>query len=1130
MTRRSTKRRAPLPAGAWRRFFAALIAFAFVLVGVPVLLVASSRVGLDASHPFPAIGSSAEIQAYFQRDLTPTEVAPIAMRVLLVVAWALWLAMVLSVLGAIAAARGSSLRSWLPQFALFAGLGRWIAAGLTAVSSLAPHFVSSAALASPRPFTVSSITPDQPVVVERPVAHGFARVQRGESVEIFADRVLGDAARWPEIWELNRDSAVAPDGAVWSAPWKLGAGWDLRLPADAVPAVPTGSGEPRAAKRIERSSAPSAWAQRDNLTVVDEYEVVEGDSFWAIAERFLPDGSPDRDVWEFTEALMRFNAPRLGYAHPAMLHPGDIVEVLATTSNAAAQQSDDAIDGPATTPQHTVVAGDSYWEIAEEALGDAAAPQAVIELTRTLIDVNSPRLGYADQRMIHPGDVVYLTDATTGQPPQPVSSSVAADVDAIAIDELPPPRPSQPTVTVAPTTTTPATSTTTSTTLPPPGPPAPPTATDAGNDPAPSSSSPIGIGQAALIATGVVALLAARRRARLRAAEPPARVPLPHPDAVATERALRRLDASDRLLRVDIALRAAAAELADGEARIVAVRCGTDGTVEVHLTAPAALSAPWHGAERCWTMPGDVPVDELAGRARVVGAPCVALAQIGIDGDGWDVLVDFEATGVLAIDAEPGVADAIVSALAIGLASSEFAEIAQLVGVGIDEAAFLGHRHAQVVPTVDEALELAATLIGTTAAAKRSTFSLRARHTSGEMWEPAVIFVVAGHAGELPGVTSPMSARGGLAIVVGAATEQASTTLRPDGDLWVLEPLGLRVRPIGVGRDELDGLVEVFGDAVEPEPDNGHVTTFDVVASTVDYGTVVVPVEPNGHRGPDDHDGHNGHHIGGAASLLHPQAEDPPAEYRDPPWSLMVRVLGGVEVVDGDLRPAKFERSKTLELVSWLVMHRATANRSAARTALWDLAVRDATFANVVSEARRTMARHVPPPEGDEWLRRTMTDELSLHDEVVADADLVRARFERARSTGGAEAMALLRPAVELVSELPFSGTGYLWPDAEGITSNLVLLATNVSAEYAKLALAAGDVDGVFWATGRGLRVLAGQEGLIALRMRAHAEAGDLSGVRLEWEAYERVLNADPWSDGEPAEKLVALRRELLSR
>ena len=118
-----------------------------------------------------------------------------------------------------------------------------------------------------------------------------------------------------------------------------------------------------------------------------------------------------------------------------------------------------------------------------------------------------------------------------------------------------------------------------------------------------SPSSPIGIGQAALIATGIVALLAARRRARLRAAEPPARVPLPDPDMVATERMLRRLDAGERLLRVDIALRAAAAELADGEQRIVVVRCAPDGAVEIHLTGPASLLLRGGASSARWRMP-----------------------------------------------------------------------------------------------------------------------------------------------------------------------------------------------------------------------------------------------------------------------------------------------------------------------------------------------------------------------------------------------------------------------------------------------------------------------------------------------------------------------------------------------
>ena len=223
-----------------------------------------------------------------------------------------------------------------------------------------------------------------------------------------------------------------------------------------------------------------------------------------------------------------------------------------------------------------------------------------------------------------------------------------------------------------------------------------------------------------------------------------------------------------------------------------------------------------------------------------------------------------------------------------------------------------------------------------------------------------------------------------------------------------------------------------------------------------------------------------------------------------------------------------FERSKTVELIAWLVTHRDRATRSGARTALWDLDVRDATFANVVSEARRALARLVPPPEGEEWVARTLTEQLPVHDLVATDADLVEDRLAHARVQPPSLAIETLRPAVELVRDMPFAGTSYLWPDAEGITSNLVLLAITATAEFAGHALSLGDTDGVFWATGKGLRVLPGHEELISLRMQAHARAGDLAGVRQEWESYERVLVADAWSDGEPSPKLLDLRRELL--
>jgi two-component SAPR family response regulator len=243
---------------------------------------------------------------------------------------------------------------------------------------------------------------------------------------------------------------------------------------------------------------------------------------------------------------------------------------------------------------------------------------------------------------------------------------------------------------------------------------------------------------------------------------------------------------------------------------------------------------------------------------------------------------------------------------------------------------------------------------------------------------------------------------------------------------------------------------------------------------------------------------------------------------------IVVGLLGAVEVRDAAGGRGRFERSKTVELIAWLATHRERSTRSGARTALWELDVRDATFANVVSEARRAMARMVAPPDGEEWVARTLTDQLPLHPAVVTDADLVRERVEAARLQPPAQAMATLRPAVELIRDMPFAGTSYLWPDAEGITSNLVLLAITATSEYAGHALSLGDIDGVFWATGQGLKVLAGHEELIGLRMRAHAHAGDLAGVRQEWESYERVLVADAWSDGEPAPKLLDLRRELL--
>jgi two-component SAPR family response regulator len=246
-------------------------------------------------------------------------------------------------------------------------------------------------------------------------------------------------------------------------------------------------------------------------------------------------------------------------------------------------------------------------------------------------------------------------------------------------------------------------------------------------------------------------------------------------------------------------------------------------------------------------------------------------------------------------------------------------------------------------------------------------------------------------------------------------------------------------------------------------------------------------------------------------------------------WSVLVRVLGRPEVVTPELVPVRFDKAKALELVAWLAEHAETATRSGARAALWELDVRDATFANVVSEARRALARAVPPPAGEEWIGRGQGERLPLHAGVRTDVDVVRRTARVCRDLPDHHAVPALRRVLELVRDVPYASSGYLWPDAGGRTSAAILAVTAAAADLATRLLDSDDVDGAFWATAQGLRVLPGHEELVCLRMEAHARRGDLAGVRSEYASYERVVLSDPWSDGTIAPKVSAARSRLLT-
>jgi hypothetical protein len=618
-------------------------------------------------------------------------------------------------------------------------------------------------------------------------------------------------------------------------------------------------------------------------------------------------------------------------------------------------------------------------------------------------------------------------------------------------------------------------------------------------------AAPVGLGGAVLVASGVVAGLATRRRRQLRGASRPVRATGPTPDRVQLETVLRRLDQGELIARVDIALRALASELLEAApgVGVIAVLAFDDGRVEMILTGAAGdAPSPWRAiSPDRWSLPAAVELGDLSAQARRVNQPCPALAHLGsaLDVHGArtaQVFVDLEALGLLVIDADQPHATSVARALAAGVAVSPMSEIAHLVTCGLGDVD-LGRPLSYAAPSLDAALDQAVALVGSTATASSSavsTFTLRSRAQGGEAWEPAIVVAaMQDHAaGAVEMTDAELVSLGelggrGLAIVVDRHVVGARWRIEQGDHDWTLQPLGLSIAPVGISPEELSNVHRLLTEADAPFVEEPAAT---------------------------------------AAVMGDPAASSP---FTAPVWSMMVRLLGPVEVCDVAGRSAIFERSKALELVVWLSQHRERSTRSSARTALWELNVRDATFANVVSDARRALGRLVPEETGHEWIPRTLTGQLPLHAAVVTDAELLRRRMEHARTQEASAAIETLRPGLALVRDQVFSGTSYLWTDAEGLTTQLTLLVTSAACLLAGHYLSLGDVDGVFWATGQGLKVLAGHEELIALRMRAHAAHGDLAGVRQEWESYERALIADPWSAAEPAPKLVALRRELLS-
>lgn len=1115
------------------QFARSIVVLAALAVGVPAALMWAARERFGGALPFHGVPSPADWQLDRIVDgltdrLTEQTVADIVIRTSLAIAWVALAVFLLTVVAEAAhmlrhgglhlpdvrglglgqpAARALA-AGLLVILPMFASPARVIAHGDTtltpmpraAAAHVAPH-VDASDRAIPGPIVVGGVAERVAPTVEvadldapparaddaaprpsrvehtapttAPAVAGTAYVVRpGDSVYGIASQVAGPdpeavADYADHILEVNLGSDMG-DGRRFSNAAFIDVGWTLQLPA-----------------------LPSVGAAAVAPTAGDSHMVEGGESLWSIADDELGDPTRWPEVYAANEGRTFDDGRTL--ADPDLIHPGwELAMPGAPAVTPAAAPATETVD----------------------AEPEAAAADDTSDAAADVDDVDDDDNGVADATPL-PADPGWEAPAAEAAHEAPAPDIVWVDPGGASVVPV---APADPVAGATGATTAPAAS----------------VVGDGSQFEAGAveeANGLVSLRAAAMLSGGVLTLLAARRRRQLRQAPPRAELPPPTPQEAAVERALRAVDAGERLARVDIAIRAAARSMIDQGRRVRLVMCGPDGELELFADGTVELPSPWHGEHETWWLPAATPIELLAPAARQVGAPSPTLVQLGVDEIGRDVYADLEAFQAIEIGGSAADADAIVAAIAMTLAGSALAEVVPLLSVGVPDDAFLGHRLHLPIRNPDSAFDEARRAIGATATVRTSTFELRARATSGEAWEPAVVLIGSG-----VDVVRPPRDRTGLAVVSAAPIEGPSSRLAPENGTWILRPAGLRLRPVGLQPADLDAVADlVAGAAAIPTiPDEDDMTLHDELRAAAAEPTTDDTIYP----ARDDLADQGPVRIGDATldegdervpESVTASRSAPVAPVRDvADWQLLVRLLGPVDVIDRDGRAVLFERTKTLELVAWLGTHRRRSTRMGARTALWEQDVRDATFANVVSEARRSMARLVEPPAGEEWVGRSMSDLLPLHGGVVTDVEVLELALGAARLQPPDQAIVTLTPAVELIRGMPFEGAAYLWPDAEGLTSNLILLTTSAAAELAAHCLSVGDIEGVFRATGCGLAVLPGHEELIGLRMRAHARAGDLAGVRSEWETYERMINADPWSDGEPSPKLVDLRQQLL--
>ena len=534
----------------------------------------------------------------------------------------------------------------------------------------------------------------------------------------------------------------------------------LFAPAGAFAATTDGAPVDASPVTISASASSTQTSTTDEAPPAVEdtaalYTVAQGDSLWAIAETHLGDGDRWQEVFELNKDRPQPDGLTIGQRQG--IDPGMQLElpVAPAAAPAAAVTVDDA--------DRVVQPGDTLWGIAEQELGSGDRYMEIFDASTAIAQPGGAQL--TDPSVILPGWSLDVTPGTAAPAPAPAVAPApveapaeeAAAEEAAAAEEVPAAEASV--EEAAPDADTGLGYVTSDEEAPAEAdaPAAPTSADEKVTADASDDLTWLDIvtdwrtvgGMGGILAAGLLTLLGWRRRQQRRNRKIGQRIQMPSEQVSLVEQSMRTVEAPHDMDAVDLALRTLSVWAQDTGAQLPALYALqlSEDTISLFLDNPAQLPEPFEPLTDD-AMAWSVTYERLAPLERIPSSPYPALVTIGRDENGAQLLVDLERLGSLNIQGARKHEHAVLSAIALELASTPWGENLQvtLVGFGEQLPDAIGHtrlRYVEDTPTLVRNLRGQAAAVGQALAAEgvASIEEARTARPDADSWTPEIVIL-----------------------------------------------------------------------------------------------------------------------------------------------------------------------------------------------------------------------------------------------------------------------------------------------------------------------------------------------------------------------------------------------------